>query len=273
MGRYWFSLKYLAMKDGNGRYERLANHFAPRHASLSALLEYPELTERGPAPEEPPQNYERLFPAIRVARIRRSAMSATLLLGENSRFLTFRHGDCVVNGVRFASAFFGKAQFVPSHGARRGNVYVFEQELEGPYYQPFDPPRTVAPEEWGETRGQRRRSEVCRLRQAAEVRERRNGFAVEIRAEGTVGVPVAVEVNFREGGVLEGCEPAHKVEQGWILKGERGLYRAAKDTMRFGPGRAEHSYTQIRGAEPKMPGPSVYLTGYTPFAHTLLFEW
>ena len=28
----------------------------------------------------------------------------------------------------------------------------------------------------------------------------------------------------------------------------------------------------MRGAEPKLPGPSVYITGYTPFDHTLRFE-
>jgi hypothetical protein len=28
----------------------------------------------------------------------------------------------------------------------------------------------------------------------------------------------------------------------------------------------------VRGAQPKMPGASVYVTGFTPFDHTLDFE-
>jgi hypothetical protein len=28
----------------------------------------------------------------------------------------------------------------------------------------------------------------------------------------------------------------------------------------------------MHGAEPKLPGTSVYLCGYTPFGHTLTFE-
>ncbi len=31
-------------------------------------------------------------------------------------------------------------------------------------------------------------------------------------------------------------------------------------------------YTQVRGAEGKLPGPSVYLCGYAPFDHTIDFE-
>jgi hypothetical protein len=45
------------------------------------------------------------------------------------------------------------------------------------------------------------------------------------------------------------------------------------DAIRFGPGLRTTDYTQVRGALPKLPGPSVYLTAYTPFDHTLTFEW
>lgn len=39
--------------------------------------------------------------------------------------------------------------------------------------------------------------------------------------------------------------------------------------IEFGPGRVEHTYTQVRGASPKWDGMSVYLTGLTPFRATL----
>jgi hypothetical protein len=86
-------------------------------------------------------------------------------------------------------------------------------------------------------------------------------------------VPVAVEINLREGGTLEGCSPAPQVLDGWILDRGEATYRLGGNAVRFGPGVAPHRYTQIRGAEPKLPGPSVYLTGFTPFDHTIGFEW
>jgi hypothetical protein len=56
---------------------------------------------------------------------------------------------------------------------------------------------------------------------------------------------------------------------------ERGTarLRSGADEIRFGPGLAMHRYVDIRGGEPRLPGASVYLTGYTPFDHTVVFEW
>jgi len=273
-GRYWFPLRYLANKDSNGQFATLARWFAARHAGLAELMEYPELSEPGPEAAPVPDNYEKLFPVIKIARLRRRLTSATLLLGGNSRLFTLRRGEAVVNAVRFASAFFGKGQFVPSWAGKRGDSYHFTQTLEAGYYQPLDPPRRVPAdhEEWIATRQARRRTEVCRLEQSATVTETPGGFHLRIQAHGTKDVPLAVEINLGEEGKLEGCEPAPKVPDAWILSGRHATYRAGGHAIRFGPGAKAHAYTQVRGAEPKLPGPSVYLTGYTPFDHTIEFE-
>ncbi len=68
-------------------------------------------------------------------------------------------------------------------------------------------------------------------------------------------------------------QPAPQVADGWLLAGRQARYRVGNDEIRFGPGLCLHSYTQVRMAEPKLAGPSVYLTGYTPLDHTLEFEW
>ena len=86
-------------------------------------------------------------------------------------------------------------------------------------------------------------------------------------------MPVAIEINLREGGVFSGCEPLAKVPDAWSLPKGYSVYRSGADAIKFGPGAAAHTYTQVRGAEVKLPGPSVYITGYTPFDHTLTFEW
>lgn len=272
IGRYWFPMRYLAVRDGDGRFAALADHFAARYARLPALMEYPELGQPGAAHAPLPEFYERQFPAVGLARIRRGPVSATLILGGSSRFFTLRRGAAVVNAVRFASAFFGKGQFVPQHAEKRAEGYFFRQSLEGDYLQPLERRDLVGPVEWAKARSQRRRSELCRLEQSATVTETPTGFRVRLQAHGTAGVPVAVEINLREGGTLEGCEPAPRASEAWLLAARQARYRLGDNEIRFGPGLCLHRYTQIRLAEPKLPGPSVYLTGYTPFEHLLEFE-
>jgi hypothetical protein len=149
--------------------------------------------------------------------------------------------------------------------------YVFRQSLDAPYYQPLSQPVTYR--NWAALRETRTKTQVCRLEQIATVTELKNGFQVRVQSHGTHGVPLAIEVNFREGGTLEGCRPAPHAEGAWLLEDGFGIYRAGGDAIRFGPGAAPHLLTQLRGAEPKLPGLSVYINGYTPFDHTLRFEW
>ncbi|MBM3745456.1 MAG: hypothetical protein FJW34_06645 [Acidobacteria bacterium] len=273
IGRYWFPLRYLAVREGDGRFAALADRFAARYARLSALMEYPELSQAGPPHAAVPEFYERQFPALGIARIRRGPVSATLILGGGSRFFTLRRGAAVVNAVRFASAFFGKGQFIPQHAEKRAEGYFFRQSLEGDYLQPLDKPYRIGPHNWYQSRAERRRTELCKLEQSALVSETYSGFRLRIQARGTDAVPVAVEINLREGGTLEGCEPVPRVGDGWLLSSKQARYRAGGDEIRFGPGLCLHRYTQVRMAEPKLPGPSVYLTGFTPFDHTLDFDW
>ncbi len=267
MSRYWFPLLYLAHRDRDGALASLAGRVAPQNATLSLLMAHTDLAEPLPAPAALPDNFEHAFRESRIVRIRRGPVSATVMLQGNSRILALRRGDAVISAVRFAAAFFGKGQFVPAGSSGK---WTLSQSLEADYLQPFDPPRKVAPGDWYELRAARRRSEICRLEYTADVAEQRNGFSVRFRAAGTGGVPCAVEINAREG-AFEGCTALGK--DSWLL--ERGVarLRAGADEIRFGPGGAAHRYVDIRGGEPRLPGTSVFVTGYTPFDHTISFEW
>ena len=266
---YWFTLTYMAVADRDGAFATMARQAADG-VRLSGLLEYPELSQPLPAPQPLPSDYEKIFSEIGIARIRRGPLSATLALGGSSRVLSLRYGDAVVEGVRFATSFFGKGQFVPATGAKEGSAYLFRQSLEAPYYQPLA--RTITPDTWTPTRPERRQTEINRLEQAAEVTEMKSGFRVRVKATGTTGVPLAVEITFRDGGRLEGCTAVPGTPGSYVLEGGAGVYRAGKNEIRFGPGGAPHRYVQLRGAEPKLPGQSVYITGFTPFDRTLTFE-
>ena len=85
-------------------------------------------------------------------------------------------------------------------------------------------------------------------------------------------MPLAVEIAFREGGRFEGCEPVPNAPGTYLLRQGTGAYRAGRHVIRFGGGAAPHHYVQLRGAEPRLPGESVYITGFTPFDRTLTIE-
>ena len=266
---YWFPVTYLAVVDRDGRFASMARQAADG-VRLSALLEYPELSQPLPASQPLPSDYEKTFPEIGIARIRRGPLSATLVLGGSSRVLSLRYGDAVVEGVRFATSFFGKGQFIPDTGAKEDGAYVFRQSLEAPYYQPL--PKVITPQTWGPTRSERKQTEINRLDQMAEVTESPKGCRIRVRASGTTGVPLAVEIAFRDGGRLEGCSPVPGMPGSFVLESGMGIYRAGRNEIRFGPGGAPHRYVQLRGAEPKLPGQSVYITGFTRFDQTITFE-
>jgi hypothetical protein len=271
-GSYWFPLHYLGMHDANGRYLTLSRQFASTAGSLAALMEYPELNQSGPPSAPLPNDFEKTFPGLGLGRIRRGQTSVSILK-DYSRFFTLRHGEAVLNGVRFSSAFFGKGQFTSDEWSKEGGSYKLVQHLEGPYFQPFTPPRAIHAGEWNKTRKDRQQSQICRLEQIATITETKKGFRVRVQSHGTKDVPVAVEINFRPGGKFEGVEPAYKAQEAWILpSGATGVFRAGKDEVRFGPGLKQHAYTAVRGAQPKLDGPSVYLTGFTPFDHSIEFE-
>ena len=275
LGNYWLPLRLLAQRDGNGMYETLARRINPGPA---LLLEYPELCVGGPMPQAVPDQYERPFPASRLVRIRRGATSATLLTGGNSRLFTLRRGEAIITAVRLAGAFFGKGQFVPTASGRDGRAYTWSQSLDAGYYQPFGD-GTVQPvgvEEWYQLRSKRRRTEVSKVEYAARLEEREDGFRLSFSARGTNDLPVALEINLDgKDGRLEGCEPVVNAPAGSVLlpAGRTATWTVGSNVIRIGPGRADHQYTQIRGAQPKLGGTSIYLTAFAPFEHTLEFRF
>jgi len=106
---------------------------------------------------------------------------------------------------------------------------------------------------------------VQTLDTVAIVEEAGAGFTLSLSVDGTAEVPVALELAFRRGGRLEGVEPVSGIPDAFLLRADAGRYTFDGQTITFGPGRVEHTWTQLRGALPKWDGLSVYLTGFTPF--------
>lgn len=278
MARYYYSYRTLARLDGNGRFAAMARQIertaAPQLTrELLTFLAEPEFGGEMPPDGPLPEDYARVFAYSHLARIRRGPVSGTVL-AQNPTWFSFRKGGAALEAVRFASAFFGKGQFAGAELDARPDGYHLVQELDGPYFQPLSagqiadgehvrmaPNGTLA----AGGRAARTQSNIQRLSARVRVAEEQGRFRLALDVQGTAGVPVAVELAFRHGGRLEGVEPVAGVPDAYLLPSGTGRYTAGSDTIRFGPGRAAHRWTQLRGALPKWDGQSVYLTGFTPF--------
>jgi hypothetical protein len=180
--------------------------------------------------------------------------------------------------VRVASAFFGKGQLLGENLEVSSGAFTVRQTLEGPYFQPLSrdqiadgehvkmaPNGTLATN----SRAVRARSNIQVLNSVATITERAGVFEMALDISGTDYVPVAIELAFRHGGRLSGVEPVLNIKDAFLLKAGSGRYEFDGQTIEFGPGRAEHTWTQLRGALPKWDGQSVYITGFTPFKMAL----
>ncbi len=277
MARYYYAYRSMALRDKNGRFAAMAMEVektarAQLRSDLSAFLTEPEFGANLPSPQPLPTDYAKVFAYSSLARIRRGERSGTVLAG-NSTVFSFRKGAAALEALRFASAFFGKGQFVGDDLEVVGNRYRMRQQLEGPYFQPLTqeqiahgdharmaPNGTLATD----SKALRRTSNVQILVSEVEIVEDKGAFTMKISITGTDDVPASVELAFRHGGTLAGVTAVDGAKDTFLLTDDKGTYTLEGDTIEFTGGRADHTYVQLRGALPKWDGQSVYLTALTP---------
>ncbi|MGD0696330.1 MAG: hypothetical protein ABSB82_16025 [Terriglobia bacterium] len=272
---YYQAYRFLALHDQNGLFATVTRDIERKHlpelgGELIYFLESPELRQDLPRGEMLPDNYDKFFPSSGFAHIRRGDRSATML-GGDSRFFSFRHGGAVVEAVRLASAFFGKGQFSGQLN-RSANAYRLEQELEGFYLQPLEAQDRRADGNWQAMPNSRRvHSNVCGLRTGVEIRETEDGFELSVEVGGTGRVPLALEITLRAGGKLtgDGLASVPDAPNAYFLEEGFASYELAGYRMRIGPGFRRHSWVQLRSAEPRLEGVTLYLTEFTPLKKTL----
>ena len=274
---YYYPYRYLALLDKNTTYSAMCKMIEETAGpKIGGFLDYflvdSTLWEPLPPVTALPLNYVKAFPNSGLVRIRNNRWDSTLI-ANNAIWLTFMKGNAVLQGVRFASSFFGKGQFQSEKVIQKGNVWEMIQKLEGPYWQPY-PKNAIAEDgDWEKMpKINRPQSEVQKLETKIQIRETKQGMEIEISTSGTDRVPVALELIFRPGGELKGLTKIAGSKDSWLLKDATGSYTFKEDTISFGPGLALHKNTALRGALPAMDAPSVYLTGFTPFKHVLRFS-
>lgn len=275
MSRYYYCYRYMALLDNNGEMAamcRLIEQTSTKNqlaGYLDYFLEDPTLWSALPADKPLPTSYAKAFPYSGLVRIRRENWDATIL-SNNASWLTFYKGNAVLQAMRVAASFFGKGQFQSAKITQEGTTWVMQNALEGPYYQPIAKEQIVPDGDWDKMpRANRPQSEIQKLETIVKVSEANNGLQIDIEMTGTEGVPVSFELIFRAGGTFSGVTKHPKKETAYLLAGESASYTVNADTIHFGPGKAEHKGIQLRGALPAMDAPTVYLTGFTPFRHTI----
>ena len=278
MAKYYYCYRYMALLDNNGEMAamcRLIENTSTKNqlaGYLDYFLEDPNLWKELPASKALPTNYVKAFPYSGVVRIRRGNWDATIL-SNNASWLTFHKGNAVLQSMRIAASFFGKGQFDSVKIEQQGDAWVLTKSLEGPYYQPIAQDKIDPNGDWDKMpRTNRPQSEIQKMETIVKISEANNGLQIDIDMSGTEGVPVSFELIFRAGGTFAGVTKHPKKDNAYLLDGESGAYTINTDTIQFGPGKAEHKGIQLRGALPAMDSPTVYLTGFTPFKHTLFLS-
>ncbi len=270
---YYFSLHYMALKDKNKAWGTLASKYRSAGLGLSTAMLHPEFLkpiETGPIPA----SYRKDFKHNKITRIRRDNHAATVFYNGSSRVMNINKGEAVITTIRFISAFFGKGQFKSESFELKGKTIAMSQKLEAPYYQPFTPAKVIDSEMWTSTQKSRPRTEVSEFEQGATIEEAEGGYNLRIYSRGTELVPITIEIAFRPGGKLTGVKPIPTAADSYLIDGPEARYQVGKDIIRVSPGASAHHWTRdMRYIEAKLPGPTLYLSGFAPFDHTIQFRF
>jgi hypothetical protein len=274
MENYYYACRYLALLDNNGEMATICRliektSFNKLAEFLPYFLEDPSLWKPLPADKALPVDYVKAFPYSGLVRIRRGQWDATILT-DNPGWFTFHKGTASLQGMRIAASFFGKGQFQSEKIEQKGNDWILTQKLEGPYYQPY--PKDMISKDGDMSkmpRTNRKKSNIQYLQTTITIAESSNGIDVSIEMNGTDNVPVTMELIFRRGGKFTGVTSHSTNADAFLFGGKQGGYQMGNDTIYFGPGKLEHKGIQLRGALPASDAPTVYLTGFTPFKHTI----
>ncbi|AWV97465.1 hypothetical protein [Arcticibacterium luteifluviistationis] len=272
---YYFSYRYMAILDRNSQFSAMCqlieqNYFNKTIRDLDHLLEEKLLWGELPTSKPFPTSYAKFFPFSKLVRIRRNSWDATLLIN-NPSFLTFHKTNAVLQAMRINASFFGKGQFQSATISQEGDTWVMTKKLEGPYFQPVSKEHVDPNGDWKKMPKRiRKQSEVQYLESTVRIKEISGGLEVEFDLHGTDHVPVSLELIFRPGGEFSGVSQSSAEPNAFLFSENEGSYTVGEDTIKFGPGKLEHKGLTLRGGLPAdRNSPSVYLTGFTPFKHTI----
>jgi hypothetical protein len=308
---YYIHYRYIAIRDSNNKFAGIARTIENMDGfdkdvldrSLFHFMENPLLQKALPSAVTPPVHYEKLFTTSSLLRIRRDKTTTTLFGGvdwpliiasgrsDSPNFFSYRKGNAILKYMRLSSAFFSMGYFYSEGIKKEGSKYILHKKLTVPYYQPLPVNKrnskgdyTLSPSTdgrfWNKMDFKNRPvSNTKTLQTTISLVETNGSSELTFRVSGLAGVPVTIELCFQEGGKLSGVTVPDDSGNTFLGK-EMGTYEFGGDTIEFGPGAIAHR--SINGLEGerysthfgslRTEGMHVYITGVTPFDHTLTFR-
>lgn len=267
--------------------------------SLINFMEDSSLLQKVKAGSELPITYTKFFTGSDLVRIRRGSITASIFGGTdkplivasgrscNPTFFTFRKGEASLDYVRLSTSFFSTGYFMSDGLKKDDNRYTLQEKKEAYYYLPL-PEDKRNPEGdykhtesldhrfWSKLDFPSRPKDTLTLDTKIEITEENGHFQMDISVDGPGDVNITMDFCFGKDGELQGIEAAQEKDD-YFFKDEIVKYKKGEDVIEIGPGKSEHR--MLRGLDGEVysthfgtlkgEGMHVYLTGVTPFKHTL----
>jgi len=307
VNKFYLSYRFMAIHTKNPMFVHMVNliESLPEFnneilaESLAFFMETPELQKEIPTDAKIANDFEKFFTVSNLARIRRGETSVTLFGGNdkplqivsgrssNPNFLLFRKGDAILKYMRLSTSFFRLGYFSSDGIAKEGNKYILKEIKEGDYYQPLesqylkpDGDYKLSPSPdgrfWNKMDFESRiKSNVKKQTTIIEITENNGSLNLDFKVDGPPNVEVTIEMCFNEGSIVSGADKDEK--KNYFLKSGFATISIGNDTIKIGEGKCEHlnvdnldseEYTYHQGTL-RTAGEHVYITGFTPFKHTL----
>lgn len=307
---FYLQYRYLAIHDQDRHFAAIckmieATPWFDKEILQQGLFYFQEnetLRETLPAAAALPERYEKLFPLSHLLRIKDKQTYITLFGGIDWPLIiasgracspdifSYRKGKAVLKYLRLSSTFFSMGYFYSEGLKKQGNSYVLHKKLQVPYYQPLPLNKrnkqgdyklspSVDDRFWNKMDfANRPQSNIKTLDTTVTMTEKNGEVELVFSVTGQAKVPVTIELCFNEGGKFTGLTTDSKGNA--ILAGEKAIYEAEGDQITFGPGTFVNAVPENLEGERysthfgtlKTSGSRVYLTGVTPFKHTLRFK-
>lgn len=307
---FYLQYRYLAIRDQNRQFSAIckmieATPWFEKEVLTQGLFYFLEnslLQQSLPEPTVLPQRYEKLFPLSKLLRIKQDNRYMTLFGGIDWPLIiasgrscspdifSYRKGNAVLKYLRLSSSFFSMGYFYSDGLQQKGNQYVLHKKLRIPYYQPLPLNKrnkqgdyklspSVDDRFWNKMDFSNRPvSNVKELGTRVTLTEHNGEAELLIQVDGQQQVPVTIELCFKEGGSFTGLTKDTKGND--CLAGEKGVYTFEGEEIIFGPGQMEVTVPDNLEGERysthfgtlKVAGSRVFITGKTPFRHTLRFS-
>lgn len=305
---FYHEFRYMALHDNHADWAAITHYIQTlpgfEERVLNDLLihfqEEPLYKKPLPAPQSLRLNYETFIKSTNLVRIRHNNTTTTLFGGNDfpliiasgrsnsPNFFSYRNGKAILKYLRLSTNFFSTGYFHSQGIRQEGKKYILHQTFRAPYYQPLPARYRKSNGDYAHTQStdgrfwnkmdfpHRPQSNVRTLETTITVEEKAGKNQLTFRVNAEAGVHVTLELCFGEGGMLTGVTQEGSTDN-YLLKEGTGQYTLGSDHIEFGPGIYQHG--QLTGLEGELysshfgslrtSGQHVYLTGLTPFSHTL----